>query len=557
MKLKYFIPAFVAVLAMLVSCSEDQEPTLLDEVQVSSSYVAIPVDGGSTTITVNAKDSWTIDAAEIPAWLTVSPTSGSAGESRVSFSAEKALDGRTAVLHLTCAGATQTINVIQGLPTISPATCAEVIAGPDSKNYQVTGVCTKIANTQYGNWYLQDETGEVYIYGTVDSKGAYNWASFGIEVGDMVTVQGPKTTYNGTVELVDVTVVKVQKSLIKVESVDPENATLSNEGGDFTVNLSCKGNGISVEVPEDAQSWLAIKSINGSTVVFHAAENNAGPRATTLTFNTTDGKKSYSCETTLSQEGRAGTLDLPMTVEEAIAAAKAGVTNAVYVKGIVTKLYKGGYDANYGNGTFWISADGTSSVSEDGKTTADTDHDFEVYQANWFGGAKWTADNAQIAEGAEVIVYAPLTVYNGVAETQGKGAGYVHSVNGVTTDANGIGSLEAPFSCVGAIQAARAGIKSKVYVLGIVSELVKGGFDPNYGNGSFWMSDNGEKTGDLNYDFEAYQVNYLGGAKWTEADPQIQIFDQVVLYGPLTTYNGTSETQGKGAAYIVDIAHVN
>lgn len=557
MKLKYFIPAFVAVLAMLVSCSEDQEPTLLDEVQVSSSYVAIPVDGGNATITVNAKDSWTIDAAEIPAWLTVSPTSGSAGESKVTFSAEKALDGRTAVLHLTCAGATQTINVIQGLPTISPATCAEVIAGPDSKNYQVTGVCTKIANTQYGNWYLQDETGEVYIYGTVDSKGAYNWASFGIEVGDMVTVQGPKTTYNGTVELVDVTVVKVQKSLIKVESVDPENATLSNEGGDFTVNLSCKGNGISVEVPEDAQSWLAIKSINGTTVVFHAAENNAGPRATTLTFNTTDGKKSYSCETTLSQEGRAGTLDLPMTVEEAIAAAKAGVTNAVYVKGIVTKLYKGGYDANYGNGTFWISADGTSSVSEDGKTTADTDHDFEVYQANWFGGAKWTADNAQIAEGAEVIVYAPLTVYNGVAETQGKGAGYVHSVNGVTTDANGIGTLDAAFNCVGAIKAARAGIQSKVYVLGIVSELVKGGFDANYGNGSFWMSDTGEKIGDLDYDFEAYQVNYLGGAKWTENDPQIGIFTQVLIYGPLTTYNGTSETQGKGAAYIVEMIGIN
>lgn len=556
MKLKYFFPTFIAMLAMLVSCSDDQEPTLLDEVQVSSSYVAIPVDGGSTTIDVKAKGAWSINVDEIPAWLTVSPTSGN-GEGRVTFSAEKALDGRTAVLHLTCEGATQTINVLQGLSTISPATCAEVIAGPDSKNYQVTGVCTKIANTQYGNWYLQDETGEVYIYGTVDSKGAYNWASFGIEVGDMVTVQGPKTTYNGTVELVDVTVVKVQKSLIKVESVDPENGTLSNEGGDFTVTLANKGNGVTVEVPAEAQSWLSIKSINGNTVVFHAAANNAGPRATTLVFKTTDGKKEYSCETTLSQEGRAGTLELPMTVEEAIAAAQSGVTTPVYVKGIVTKLYKGGYDANYGNGTFWISSDGTSSVSEDGKTTTDTAHDFEVYQANWLGGAKWTTDNAQIAEGAEVIVYAPLTVYNGISETKDKGAAYVYSVNGVTTDADGIGSEYAPFNCVGAIKAAKAGIKSKVYVLGIVSELVKGGFDANYGNGSFWMSDNGEKTGDLNYDFEAYQVNYLGGAKWTEADPQIQIFDQVVLYGPLTTYNGTSETQGKGAAYIVDIAHVN
>ena len=46
-----------------------------------------------------------------------------------------------------------------------------------------------------------------------------NFLSLGIEVGDIVTVEGPKTTYNGTVELVNVTVINIEKSLIKVDSL--------------------------------------------------------------------------------------------------------------------------------------------------------------------------------------------------------------------------------------------------------------------------------------------------------------------------------------------------
>ena len=47
---KFIIPAFVAVLAMFASCSDEFEPLMMDEIQVSSSYVALPVGGGSTTI---------------------------------------------------------------------------------------------------------------------------------------------------------------------------------------------------------------------------------------------------------------------------------------------------------------------------------------------------------------------------------------------------------------------------------------------------------------------------------------------------------------------------
>jgi hypothetical protein len=304
MKLKYLFPVFIAMLALMTSCVDEETMTLLDEVQVSSSYVSIPVEGGSTSITVTAKDSWTIE--NNVEWLTISSNSGSAGETDLTFSAPTAVDGRTAEVLIQCGGATQRINVIQGLTQIASATCAEVIAGPDSKTYQVTGVCTAIANTLYGNWYLTDETGTIYIYGTLDEKGGEkNFLSWGLEVGDEITVQGPKTTYNGIVELVNVTVISINKSLVKVDSV--ANAELPIEGGEFIAYITCKGEGVSVEIPDDAESWLSISSIQSAgtnTVVrFKAEANTGGDRGTTLTFGTTDGTKNYTAQTTLSQKG--------------------------------------------------------------------------------------------------------------------------------------------------------------------------------------------------------------------------------------------------------------
>ena len=308
MKLRYFI-SFFALIGLLVSCSDDEAFTLLDEIQVSSSYVSIDEAGGSNTITLNAKEAWSFDAEEFPEWLTVSPMNGGAGETKVTFTAPAAPDGRTAVLHVKCADKKQTINVIQGLATVSEATCAEVNAGPESKTYRVTGTVDRIVNTTYGNWYLVDETGEVYIYGTLDAKGqTKNFLSLGLEVGDIVTVEGPKTVYNGTVELVDVTVINIQKSLVKVEGYDPEDATIPLEGGTVAVNLSCKtNNGISVEIPDEAKSWLGIVSVSGGAepvVVFRAPANNGGDRNATVVFKTTDDKgKEYTAQATIYQKG--------------------------------------------------------------------------------------------------------------------------------------------------------------------------------------------------------------------------------------------------------------
>ena len=346
MKLKYFL-SFFALVGLLTSCSDDDAMTLLDEIQVSSSYVSIDEAGGSNTITLNAKEAWSFDAEEFPEWLTVSPMNGGAGETQVTFSAPATPDGRTAILHVACADKKQTINVIQGLSVVSNATCAEVIAGPESKTYRVTGTVTRIANTTYGNWYLDDGTGEIYIYGTLDKSGKNgannSIAAWGIEVGDIITVEGPKTVYNGTVELVDVAVVNLQKSLVNVEGYDPEDATIPVEGGNVAVNLTCKtSNGISVEIPEEAKSWLGIVSVTGGAepvVTFHAGANEGGDRSATVVFKTTDGGKEYTAQAVIYQKGSI----VAATVAEFL---EAPVGDTQYrITGVITSVA----NASYGN----------------------------------------------------------------------------------------------------------------------------------------------------------------------------------------------------------------
>src|SRR5574344_1826501 len=349
MKLKYFVPMFIMALAMLTSCSDDEVVTYPDGLRVSSSYMALPVDGGSSSIYVYCNQKWEVDTlgafSKKEPWFDYSVYSYDKGQV-LTITADSSLDGRSTTIKLvTEGGTTQYVNVMQGLSTVSTATCAEVIAGPDSKTYQVKGTCTAIANTTYGNWYLNDGTGEIYIYGTLDKDGKEkNFLSLGLEVGDEVIVQGPKTTYGTTVELVNVTVVAINKSLIKVDSTyvgEVASNELPLEGGELTAYVTCKGNGVSVDIPEDAKDWLSIAAIKngGSEVVFKAAPNTGGDRNTTVIFKTTDVKKDYTSQMTISQKGSI----IPATCAEFNAAPVGDAQYRIY--GLVTKVA----NTKYGN----------------------------------------------------------------------------------------------------------------------------------------------------------------------------------------------------------------
>ena len=307
MKLRNIFTALLAALTLTVSC-EDEKVAYLDEIKVSQSYVAIDAAGGSTEITLNAKDEWSFSG--VPEWLKVEPASGAAGKDiTVTFSATAAKATKEAMLYLNCGSKSQIINVIQMTEKVDLpiSTYKQIAAGQDGTVYRAKGTCNDIYNTEYGNWHLIDATGDLTIYGTLDKNGATkNFKSLGIEAGDIVTVEGPKKTYNGTVQLTDVTVIAIEKSLIKIESLTPAEA-LPKEGGVLEVALTCKGTNMEVVLPDAAKSWVSVAGISSNgkeaSVKFSVAANPEGKRQADIVIKTVSGGKDYTAQFTLTQDG--------------------------------------------------------------------------------------------------------------------------------------------------------------------------------------------------------------------------------------------------------------
>lgn len=307
MKLRNIFTALLAALTLTVGC-EDEKVAYLDEIKVSQSYVAIDAAGGSTEITLSAKDEWSF--SDVPEWLKVEPASGAAGKDiTVTFTATAAKATKEAILYLNCGSKSQIINVIQMTEKVELpiSTYKQIAAGQDGTVYRAKGTCNDIYNTEYGNWHLIDATGDLTIYGTLDKNGtAKNFKSLGIEAGDIVTVEGPKKTYNGTVQLTDVTVIAIEKSLIKIESLTPAEA-LPKEGGVLEVALTCKGTNMEVVLPDAAKSWVSVAGISSkgkeATVKFSVAANPEGKRQADIVIKTVSGGKDYTAQFTLTQDG--------------------------------------------------------------------------------------------------------------------------------------------------------------------------------------------------------------------------------------------------------------
>ena len=320
MKLKYIIPSFIALVAMLVGCKDDYEPAHLNDLRVSSSYLSISQDGGSASLTITANSAWTIENVDKKNnWLTFTPASGEAGETNVTFTAGSVLSARTATVKIISGSSVQEVNLVQGKTVAETATCQQVIEGADGKTFRVRASITQIANTHYGNMYVSDGTGTVYIYGTNDKDGkAANdpIASWGLEVGDIVTLEGPKTTYNGTVELVNASVIKVEKWFVKM--IDPVTPpTIEKEGGIQKVKAAFKGKGIIPTIADDCD-WIHYKDMvikagtatavepnpaDTAEIYFNVDPNEGAARKGAVTFLSTNGKASSSVTWEFAQKG--------------------------------------------------------------------------------------------------------------------------------------------------------------------------------------------------------------------------------------------------------------
>lgn len=119
---------------------------------------------------------------------------------------------------------------------------------------------------------------------------------------------------------------------------------------------------------------------------------------------------------------------------------------------------------------------------------------------------------------------------------------------------NGDGTLEDPFNVAGVIEyldelGADVASPKKVFVAGIVS-AVDEAFTTQYGNGSFKISDDGSTSG---AQFTAYRVMYLGNKKFTSGDAQIEVGDEVIVYGNVVNYKGNTPETQQGNAFLYSL----
>lgn len=95
--------------------------------------------------------------------------------------------------------------------TVNPLSTAGLTANAvarEDNNYTETlyyakGVVTEVANTKYGNLYVQDESGSIYVYGLYSADGSVRYDAMEAkpQVGDTVIIRGSLGNYKGTAQL--------------------------------------------------------------------------------------------------------------------------------------------------------------------------------------------------------------------------------------------------------------------------------------------------------------------------------------------------------------------
>ena len=379
MKLKYSIIALLAAAFTFTGCLPEADH-YLSELKVSSSYVSLPKTGGSAEITLNAVGAWEFEKiintgkkdadkkdiyAIAPDWLTITPVSGEAGEFTVKFTADKPEERRETSLRIACSGKSQVINVVQEAevaekPELPITPIATVMAEGDG-TYRVRGTVTKVVSTDYGNFYMVDESyngPDFEIYGTKNAQGQYpkeaagGWASFGIEAGDIVTVEGPYSLYKTTHELVDVTVIKIEKSLIEVADFDFKILPAI----DTTFHLFVTSKVSPVLVTSEAD-WIKVVDLSESNgVLDFSIKASANPDLANRSADINIKAPGASKAVTVTQKAREATEAdiLEKHVDEVLAAEPA---NGPFYK--VTGRIKEIVNATYGN--FYLE-DGTGEI---------------------------------------------------------------------------------------------------------------------------------------------------------------------------------------------------
>ena len=248
-----------------------------------------------------------------------------------------------------------------------------------------------------------------------------------------------------------------------------------------------------------------------------------------------------------------GTLENPYNVAAALEyvnnlAADEKSESNIYIKGKVSSINTN-YDESgtYGNAIFYISDDGT------GKDA------FYVYRALYLGNKKYSSGET-LNEGDDVIICGKVVNYKGTTPETVQSEAFLYSLNGNTAGggggqsgtAKGSGTQADPYNPVAAINYAnQVGDKesdNEVYIKGKVSKITTNYVADNFGNATFYISEDGTE----NDEFYCYRTLYLGNKKYTSGD-LLKVGDEVVVCGKVTSYKGNTPETVANKSYLYSL----
>lgn len=162
------------------------------------------------------------------------------------------------------------VTIHQATDYVAPITVQEFLDAADtSTTYKLTGKITRVVNTTYGNFDLTDATGTVYIYGllTPDGTAQAQWAAAGLKEGDIITIEGVYSEYNGAAQVKNAIYVTHQAITVDKVAIQFEVA-----GGSESVNVSLVNSSDAISASCDNTHFGV--TVSGNVVTITAPTND-------------------------------------------------------------------------------------------------------------------------------------------------------------------------------------------------------------------------------------------------------------------------------------------
>ena len=222
----------------------------------------------------------------------------------------------------------------------------------------------------------------------------------------------------------------------------------------------------------------------------------------------------------------------------------------VYIKGKVASITEQ-FGTQYGNATFTMVDEGFGAT-------------FTAYRILYLGNKKYTEGDL-LKEKDEVIVCGKVVNFRGNTPETAQNSAYLYSLNGKTADGGGgnegtpkgSGTQADPYNAAGAnayiaTLAADTESDKDIYVKGkIISIEDKNQFNTQYGNCTFYISDDGTENGGKFYVFRTY---YLGNVKYSDDSwTKPKAGDEVIICGKVVNYKGNTPETVANKSYIYSL----